>query len=83
MGHELPRFAEIADMRCQEASHGTKTINVKVAINTARMMVEAELQEHKNYRLAVEALRMAMHQVTKPEDCRSIQNILVKLGEIK
>ena len=31
----------------------------------------------------VEALRNAMHQVAKAEDCRAIQNLLVEIGEIK
>lgn len=52
---ELPTFAALADMRCQEASLGTKTINVKVAINTARMMVEAEDRRAKAYKYLLAA----------------------------
>jgi hypothetical protein len=38
----LPMFYEIAETRVAEAGPRDKNINVKVAINTARMMVEAE-----------------------------------------
>ena len=35
------------------------------------------------YPKLVEALRNAMHQVAKPEDCRAIQDLLVEIGEIR
>ena len=35
------------------------------------------------YPKLVEALRDAMHKVAKPEDCRSIQDLLVGIGEIR
>ena len=38
----LPTFAEIAQARIEEATTRDKTIVMKVAINTARMMVENE-----------------------------------------
>lgn len=71
---QLPTFAEIADMRCQEAPNGTKTINVKVAINTARMMVEAEIQERKNYRLLVQEVKTLASKYEKlwVEHCEKV-----------
>lgn len=33
------------------------------------------------YPKLIEALRTAMHQVVKAEDCRAIQNLLVEMGE--
>lgn len=80
----LPTFAEIADMRCQEASNGTKTVNIKIAINTARMMVEAEIQERKNYRLLVAALKDAL--AIMPSESSFLAptvNLLQKIGEIE
>lgn len=38
----LPTFRELAALRIAEAGPRDKTINIKVAINTARMMVESE-----------------------------------------
>jgi len=43
---ELPTFAEIAAQRLADAGPRDKTITIKVAINTARMMVEAENARH-------------------------------------
>lgn len=39
---ELPTFREIAQQRIDDAGPRDKTINIKVAIGTARMMVAAE-----------------------------------------
>jgi hypothetical protein len=39
---ELPTFREIAQHRISDAGPRDKTINIKVAIGTARMMVESE-----------------------------------------
>ena len=38
----LPKFAELAAIKISHAGPRDKTINIKVAINTARMMVVAE-----------------------------------------
>lgn len=38
----LPTFREIAEQRIADSGPRDKTINIKVAINTARMMVKAE-----------------------------------------
>lgn len=54
----LPTFREIADMRVQEARFGTRTINLKVAINTARMMVEAEDKRERHFRSLLELAKM-------------------------
>ena len=39
---ELPTFVELAQAQLRYAVPAEKTINIKVAINTARMMVESE-----------------------------------------
>jgi hypothetical protein len=39
---KLPTFRELAENKIALAGPRDKTINIKVAINTARMMVEAE-----------------------------------------
>ena len=41
-GLELPTFLELAENQLSWANRGQKTINIKIAINTARMMVDAE-----------------------------------------
>ena len=61
MTTKLPTFRELADMRCKEASKGQRTINIKVSINTARMMVESEEGEREQL---VAALRSNMVNFT-------------------
>ena len=39
---ELQTFLELAENKLKYASKKDRTINIKVAINTARMMVESE-----------------------------------------
>lgn len=74
---ELPTFAGIADMRCQEARLGTKTVNLKLAINTARMMVEAERKREKFYPML---LQMVRDLADKPEG-GSARALLRAMGE--
>lgn len=77
---ELPTFADIADiadMRCQEARLGTKTINIKVAINTARMMVDAELKREKFYPVLLREVK----ELASRAEGGSARAILRELGE--
>ena len=57
---ELPTFVELAQAQLRYAVPAERTINIKVAINTARMMVEAEQKKHaigfKLYEALTEAL---------------------------
>lgn len=54
----LPTFAEIAAQRLQEAGSRDRTISVKVAINTAHMMVAQEIKRNLAYPRLVAALNM-------------------------
>jgi hypothetical protein len=57
---DLPTFAEIAHQRIADAGPRDKTISIKVAINTARMMVEretaAEIEEALKFMREMRAL---------------------------
>jgi hypothetical protein len=39
---KLPTFLELAELKLKYADPKDRTINIKVTINTARMMVDAE-----------------------------------------
>ena len=52
---KLPTFREIAARRIADALPRHRTINVKVAINTARMMVDHETDERHSLRVALMA----------------------------
>lgn len=70
----LPTFIELAENKLKHAGKRDKTINIKVAINTARMMVEAEkgesarvtaaLAESYNY-LAMRGAKMDMAEAAQ------------------
>jgi two-component sensor histidine kinase len=42
----LPKFWELAENQLKYAGTRDKTINIKISINTARMMVEAESKKN-------------------------------------
>jgi len=42
MKNNLPKFWELAALKLGYAGPRDKTINIKIAVNTARMMIEAE-----------------------------------------
>ena len=69
---ELPTFLELAANRLAWANRGDKTINIKIAINTARMMAVAEAAERDWLRKVngelVDALSIALPYVETAED---------------
>lgn len=74
----LPTFSEIAKLRISEAGPRDKTITIKIAINTARMMVEQENRRANAYPELVAALREV---VAVERGWESIEALLRKLGE--
>lgn len=66
MAATLPTFAEIAAQRIADAGPRDKTINIKVAINTARMMVEADRDFHFAMLAALEQIIQYADKSTDP-----------------
>ncbi len=62
---ELPTFREIAEQRIADARPADRTINIKVAINTARMMAEREKEERHSLRVALMAAEATLSMVTR------------------
>lgn len=48
---DLPKFWELAEARLESAGTRDKTINIKISINTARMMVGAEKKTFKAWNM--------------------------------
>ena len=82
---ELPTFLELAANRLAWANRGDKTINIKIAINTARMMAVAEAAERDRLRevnaelvkalTAIESQAINLTAPAKPVRDRAIHDI--------
>ena len=53
MNREMPTLLELAEQRIADAKPRDKTINIKIAIGTARMIVEAEKRERGDIQAAL------------------------------
>ena len=62
---ELPTFAGIASLRLADAGPRDKIISIKVTINTAKMMVEAENALAERVKVLEAALTLAEAYVGK------------------
>jgi hypothetical protein len=73
----MKTFAELADALCQRARLGTKTMNIKLDIQTAREMVEAEYQREREFRWL---LALAKDWASRP-DGGSARALLNRIGQ--
>ena len=79
----LPTLRVNSAGHCGDYSIDNEDSSVEFGRFGSRVIAHEVVRRANAYPRLVEALREAMHQVTKAEDCRAIQDLLVSIGEIK